>query len=243
MEIQPPTCYNKNMSVFISFAILFLSMLIQAFLQVTPGIFSIFYHSALAKNSRKKADDLSLYYILGVEIFSTIIFITVFSFMSFVFTFQDFINGIFPWLMAGVFSALSVVSFFFYFRKGSGTTLFISRRIAKGIATRTKKLKNRSDALVLGIISSILDLIFTLPLYIIVSIETIKISSFPNFLVIILYIIVSTIPLFTLRTFFRGGLNLADIQRLRIKNKSFFRIIITVGFLLLAFSTIGLGVI
>lgn len=216
-------------------------MLIQAFLQLTPGIFSLFYHSALAKTSDKKADDLSLSFILGTEIFNTIIFLSIFSVIAYLISFPDFINGIFIWILAGTLGALSVASFLYYFRK-SGTALFIPRKIAHSLTLRARNAKTRTDAITLGFFSGVMELFFTIPLFIICSLVSLQnLAIFPSESVLILYIIVATIPLFTLRTFFRGNLNLADIQRLRTKNKSFFRLTITLGYLLLAILAIILG--
>lgn len=240
--MQPPPCYNLNMSIFTSVSILFLAMLIQAFLQLTPGLFSIFYHSALAKTTRKKADDLALYYILGVEVSLAIIFIAIFFLMALIFTNQSFITGIFPWLMAGIFGAESVAVFFYYFRKKS-TALFLPRKAANSLALRAKNLKNRSDAFVLGFIAALPELIFTIPLFMIVSFEMLKISDFPSYFIVFLYILFAISPLFLIRTFFRGDLNLADIQKLRTKNQPFYRLILTIGFLLLALLMINSGLI
>ena len=63
------------MSFFISVIILVLAMLIQVSMQLTPGTFALFYHYALGKNSRTKADNLSLYFTLGVITFMAIVWI------------------------------------------------------------------------------------------------------------------------------------------------------------------------
>lgn len=217
-------------------------MLIQAFLQLTPGIFSIFYHSALAKHSDKKADDLSLYFILGVEFFFATIFMALFLPVSFLFTFQDFMSELFPWLMSGILGALSVASFFYYFRNKE-TTLFISRRVAKNLTLRAEKVKNRSDAFLLGFFSGVPELLFTLPLIIISLVQGLESIALPTFPIIILYIISATLPLFLIRAFYRGGLNLADIEKLRVKNQPFFRLTITLSFLFLMILVIISGII
>lgn len=229
------------MSVLTSLIILFLAMLIQAFLQLTPAIFTLFYHSALAKTSEKKADDLSLSFILGVEVFHAIIFLSVFSIISWAISSPHFETEILNWILAGIFGALSVASFFYYFRS-RGTELFIPRKIAKNLSTRAKNLKTRSDAWILGFFAGVPELLFTLPLFMICSLTALKFAGLSTPTIIILYILVATVPLFILRALFRGGLNLADIQRLRVKNKSFFRLTITLGYLFLAFLIIANGV-
>ena len=213
-------------------------MLIQGFLQTAPAIFAIFYHHALGKTSAKKADDQSLSFILGVEIFTAIIFLAFYIATSLILLKTDFINDIFMYVLAGIFVLEAIFMFFFYFRRGKKnkrtTSLFIPRSFSKNILKLTNSAKNRTDTIALGFISSALDLIFTLPLFIIASIQIINLSFDNGFVFIIAYIIIATIPLFTIRTLYRRGSNLAKIQRFRIKNKNFFRLILAVSYLLIA---------
>lgn len=218
-------------------------MLIQAFLQLTPGTFALFYHYALGKKSAKIADDFGLSFILGVEVFTATVLLLVYSLTFFIFCNQPgFCNHIFLWIMTGVFIAEALAFFFFYYRKGRTTALFIPRRIAKNIILRAEKTKSRSDAFILGFVSGSPELLFTLPLYIISVVELMLVPTLPRILTIIFYIIVLTIPLFSIRSLYRTGHNLAEIQRSRARAKSFVRLFISICFLLLAFATIIIGV-
>ena len=217
-------------------------MVIFLFLQLPSGVFSIFYHFRLAKTSKKQADDAALSFILGVEIFTTIAWLLTYIIM---FCCDTNITATpFAWVMAGVCFAEAIAVLFFYFRRGkSSTALFISRRTAKGLRNYAKNIKNRSDAVLLGFISCLPELLFTLPLYIICSAFLQSESVAPRAIIIILAIIVSIIPLFVIRTLFRTDKNLADIERLRIKLKPHFRIIIFLAYLALALSLINYAII
>lgn len=221
-------------------------MLIQAFLELTPGTFAIFYHSALANFSSKKADDLSLHFFLGVEIWHALIFvITFFVITILTIYFQNFFTQIFPWLMAGVLFAMSVVSFFWYFRHSkshtdsyeSTTALFISRKLSRCLITQARRTKSRTDAFLLGLAASSLELIFTLPLYIICILTLYLHPILPTSAAIIIYILTALIPLFTIHAYSHNH-NLAEIQHLRVKNKSLHRLIISLGYLAIAILTI-----
>ena len=225
------------MSFFTSLGILFLAMLIQVFLQLSPGVFAIFYHSALANHTRKKADDLALGFILGQEIFAAIVFLTTYLFAAF--SFQDpnfFTANILPWLLVGVFTAEAIFILCFYFRHDKSiksTRLFITRKSATALTTHAGNVKTRSDAIALGLVTASLELPFTLPLYIILSLI---VTSFPTIsasLLIILYIIVASLPLFAIKFFFAHH-NLAIFVRLRIKYKPLIRLTLTVSYLLVA---------
>ena len=231
------------MSIFIPVAILIVATLIQAFMQLTPGVFALFYHYALGKNSSTKADDLSLHFILGVITFIVITWLLIYALIFSIFYNKiEFYPNFLPWLMAGIFLAESIASLLFYYRKGKFTTLFIPRSIAKNLDFHARKVKDRSDAFILGFFSSIPELIFTLPLYIVSAIELMRINFSLRSIFIILYIIISIIPLFTIRTLYRHNHTLAKIEHTRIRAKLFIRILFCIGFLLLALAVIKLGV-
>ena len=231
------------MSVFTSLGIILLAMLIQGFLQTSPGIFTIFYHHALGKTNAKKADDQSLSFILGVEIAIAIFFLIIYFIITYFASENNFLkNPIFLYIMTGIFAAEAIFTFFFYFRPGkknkSTTRLFIPRPLAKNFTYHAEHVKNRTDTILLGFLSTTLELIFTLPLFIILTTEILNLSPRFNFIFIIAYIIVATIPLFTVRTLYRTGHNLAEIERLRVKKKLLFRFIISLSFLAIAALTL-----
>lgn len=230
------------MSIVISVIILILSMLISFCLQLTPGTFALFYHYALGKTNAKKADDQSLSFILGVEIFITAIWLLIY-FSIFLFFYYNFnFSNIVFYIMAGVFFAEAIIMPFLYYRKGNSTALFIPRRIAKGILNRIAKIRNRSDCILLGALTGLFELIFTLPLYIISASILLNFDALPRVLTIALYLTLSVLPLFIIRCSFRLGHNLADIERFRVKIKPAIKITLCTSFLLLALATIYLGV-
>lgn len=231
------------MSIFIPVAILIVATLIQAFMQLTPGVFALFYHYTLGKNSSTKADDLSLHFILGVITFIIIAWLLVYALIFAIFydKVEPYPNFL-PWLMAGIFLAESIASLLFYYRKGKFTALFIPRSIAKNLDFHAQKVKNRSDAFVLGFFSGIPELIFTLPLYAISAIELMRMNFPLRPIFIIIYVIATIIPLFVIRTLYRHDHTLAKIEHTRIRAKLFIRILLCIGFLLLALSAIKLGV-
>lgn len=226
-------------------------MLIQSFLELSPGLFAIFYHQALGKTSTKKADDRSLSFILGTEICTAIVFLATYIIVSFFITKIGNISPIFMWIMSGIFLSLALISFFFYYRPtkfkkphsktSKSTELFLSRRLAKNLKEHAERANNRSSTIVLGLITSALELLFTLPLYIIMSICIFY--SFPNWnsILIIIYVIIATLPLFIVRTFYRTDHTLADIMRIRIKKKLLTKIILSLSYLAISIITFIIG--
>ena len=216
-------------------------MVIQAFLQTSPGVFSVFYHHALGKTTAKRADDRALSFILGQEIAIAIFFLTTYLVISFLSAENISLDTIFMWILSGLFLVEALFIFFCYFRsdkKSKNTTkLFYPKVLTKSIIYHIEHVKNRTDTIALGFITAALDFIFILPLFIISSIAILHISSRASFLFIIAYIIIATLPLFTIRTLFRTSHNLAEIQRFRVKKKLFFRLVLTISYLALGILT------
>lgn len=235
--MQPFLCYNLSMTIFTSFGILILSVLIMCFLMLIPGIFATFFHYASGQYSRKKVDDLSLFFILGTETMTVLTFFLI-SIIMWVFPLPiiNFSNPILLWILIGIFLALGLATFCFYFRQGSGSELFISRSLAHKFAQKAKLIKTRSDAFVFGFISGVPELPFTLPLYFIsiLSITNISFSPLTCSSIIVLYTLISVLPLFITHTLFRHNHNLADFIKFRTKNKLFFRFLISILYLIIA---------
>ena len=231
------------MSTFVSLITIFLAMLIHSSMQLVPGIFAIFYHSGLSKSSPKKTDDLSLSFILGSELFTACIFVAVYSIVLSLTFIDESIRSILSWILIGILFIEILAIIFFYYRNGKGSALFISRKSATNLTKHAEQVKKRTDALLLGMFSGVSELPFTLPLFFVVSNEAISLTNGQNGILIIIYIIVTTIPLFIIRRSFRSGLNLADIARFRAKNKLFFKLILAIGYFLIATTLITTGII
>ncbi len=214
--------------------ILLLVMVILTCMQLPAGIFSIFYHSAISKNSHKKADDLSLSFILGAKFFNALVWFSSYIIINSILSAQSFPYIILYWVFATIFLCEAFIFFFLYYRKGHSTALFISRRIATNYAAHCAHTKKRSDAFLIGFVSFLPELIFTMPLYIFTSL--ILVHSLPALyaLIVIIAIIAITIPLHCIRIAYLAGCNLANIERIRTSIKPFIRFIIPLSFITIA---------
>ena len=225
------------MSAFISIGLVILSMLIVAFLQLTPGVFALTYHYALGKYSKNKASYLTLFFIIGVEVISTCLFLSTFFLISIIF-FAGFKpeTSITTWILAGILIALSFLAFFHYYRPGSGTRLFIPAKYTKGLKYSAKTIKTKSDAFVLGVLSSVSEFVYTFPLFIVVSAEImyLGLQDIPVNIFALLFVLAPLLPLFVIHYKFQAGYSLADIIKSRNKNKFFTRFILGLNYLIIA---------
>ena len=197
----------------------------------------LFYHYTYGKTSRKNANRLSLYYIFGA--------ITAISFILTTTFLLTCGSTLMRWILAGILFGVGILFCRFYFRKGRGTELFLSRKIADSLLKNAKNAKKPSDIFMLGAMSEMPELIFTLPLYVILALS---IGNFTDPIMRtslgIVAVMASAFPFLLIWGFFKSGRNLAEIQRLRVKNKQFIRFFITgcyliVMALLIATETVG----
>ena len=206
----------------------------MACLQLQPGVFALFYHYASGKYSKRRASDLTLFFILGAETAAACLFVCAYQIANLFFFYQFRPEtSFFAWVLVGMLIAMALMGAFCYFRPGDGTRLFIPRKCAKNLDLSARNVKTRSDAFTLGALSSVCELPFTLPLYVITSIEIVEMAAefLPSNILTILYIVIPTIPLFSIRWKFQTGSNLADIQRSRVKDKNFTHIILCFSYI------------
>ena len=209
--------------------------LIQGLLQLAPGVFAYFYHYAIGKTSLKKAKLLSPFFILGVLLTNILIFVSVASVVN------D--SEILRAVMAGIFVALSVAGGVFYYRKGTGTQLYTPRKFARALMTGARTADSAMDTFVLGFIAGLAEIIFTLPLAIMVILQ---VRTFDSWIIqcgiIALDVVLTLVPLIVVAIIYRAGGNLADIERMRARNKDFYRLMFCFLFILLAAGLYNFGV-
>lgn len=208
-------------------------MIVLVFLQLTPGVFLVFYHYARGKNSKRQASDLAMYFILGILVAATtMLVITYLTFFEIAAT---------KWIMSGILMALAMASFWFYFRKGEETELFLTRKVAKSLTQSAINAKNRSDVFLVGLIANTLEIMFTLPLYIVVAMTAgADFSHEAQVGIMVIAVIMSVIPVIVLKIRMDRGRNLAEIQRGRVRSKQFDRLMISVCYFVMAIMIISL---
>lgn len=210
-------------------------MLIMGFLQLSPGVFALLMHYATGKYPKKRATELGILYILGAETVATCLFLCCY-FVAYALSLGSAEMPVFAWVAAGMMIVLSVASFCFYYRSGGGSRLFIPRRAANSLDRHARKVKSRSDAFILGALAGTYEIVFTLPLCLVVAAEMLNTGGqcFPIQLFAILYILSPAVPLFVVRWSFLRKRNLADIARMRAKDKNFVRLMLGFCYLTIA---------
>lgn len=234
------------MSEIIPVIILILVMLIQALMRLSPNIFAILQHSAIAKKSTRKTtkrfDSLSASFVLGTETITVLTLLIVFLVVSLFTSCRTFMDKSFFYVMSGILAFEAIAIFFFYFKRKS-TRLFINRHTASALTKKCETAKRRRDTFLLGLVTRTMELPFTLPLFILAAYEAAIIKALPCFSVAIIYLVVSVLPFFIIYTFFQTGHTIADFARLNEKTRLITRLILTALYIALAILIVNHGVV
>lgn len=222
------------MSSLTSVGIVILAMLIQATLQLAPGVFAIFYHYALGKNSQEKVLDLSGYFVVGAEMVAALMLMAIYFIML-----KMPETAVLDYILGGMLAALGLFMLMGYYRRGKGTELFITRKSAAGFYEKAKHARKKSDILVLGIVTGMAELFLTLPLMMTVVRETMNWEMWWQIAAMALYVLMTMSGVGAVRGRFLRGNNLAEIERARVRNKNFYRVMIAVMYFAMAGLMIG----
>ena len=206
-----------------SLIIIIFAGLIHASFQLSLSVLTLLSgHSIGKQTSRRRVLRLSSNFIGGVVI-ATLLLVSTISyyltlFVSHVSSTEQFTAAIASGLMIG----LGIATWAFYYRPTRGTTLWLPRNFAEYLTKRSKSTKSTAEAFSLGIISVVAEIIFIIAP---ILASSLAIITLPNIWWqisgIILYIILSALPLLIINSLINTGHSIADLQKWREKHKRF----------------------
>lgn len=221
------------MEMVIPYSEVFLAAVIHATLQLELGALLLLYHASIGKHVRKKTKHLVSSYISGI---GTLILLGLAA-VAFVFD-RYFGKALYAeelMIIVGMLVALAVASWMFYYRRGRSTELWLPRSVARFIDKRAKLTNSNTEAFSLGLLTSLAEMPFTLILLVVAANSILDLPYLHQLLAVAGYTIIAILPSVILRLAIRKGQTVVDIQRWRVKHKTFFRVLTGVGFLVLAF--------
>lgn len=219
------------MDMVIPFGEVILAAVVHASLQLQLGALLLLYHASLGKHVRKKTKTIVSSYIAGI---GTLIFLAVAA-TCFVFD-RYFGKSLYPEeivIVIAMLIALAIVMWGFYYRRGKTTELWLPRSVARYIDKRAKATESNTEAFSLGVLTSLAEMPFTLVLFIVAANSILRLEPLWQLIAVVIYTIIAILPPVILRLAVRRGESITNIQRWRVKNKTFLRIISGVGFLIL----------
>lgn len=208
-----------------------LAALVHASLQLQLGALLLLYHSSLGKHIRKKTKTIVSSYISGIGM---LVFLAITA-TCFIFD-RYFGKALYPEeviIVVGMLLSLAIIMWGFYYKRGKSTELWLPRSVAKFIDRRSKETNSNTEAFSLGVLTSLAEMPFTLVLLIVAANSVLKLPGLWQLIAVVIYTVITILPPIVLRLAVRRGETITNIQRWRVKHKTFMRIISGVGFLIL----------
>lgn len=221
------------MEMIIPFSEVFLAAVIHATLQLSLGALLLLYHASLGKHVQKKTRFLVDSYISGIGMLVFLGLATVIFILDRYFEKPLYIEELV--IVVGMLVALAIAAWFFYYRRGKSTELWLPRSVARFIDRRAKATNSNTEAFSLGVLTSLAEMPFTLVLLVVAANSILVLPRLYQILAVAMYTVITIIPPLVLRIVIRKGQTVVDVQRWRVKHKMFFRILTGVGFFALGF--------
>ncbi len=217
----------------IPFSEVFLAAVIHATLQLSLGALLLLYHASLGKHVRKKTRFLVDSYISGMGMLVFLGVAATIFILDRYFEKPLYIEELI--IVVGMLVALAIAAWFFYYRRGKSTELWLPRSVARFIDKRAKTTNSNTEAFSLGVLTSLAEMPFTIVLFVVAANSILVLPHLYQILAVAMYTMITIIPPVALRLAIRKGQTVVDIQRWRVKHKMFFRLLTGIGFLALGF--------
>lgn len=218
--------------ILVQFGVIFLAALVHASLQLGLSALLLLYHASLGKHIKKKTRKLASKYILGATVLTALLVIAA-AFLIYNFTGSKLPTEALTTLVV-IMSVLSVVIWFFYYRSSKSTELWLPKSVSKYINERAKITSNNTEAFSLGMLATISEILFSGILLVAAGDAILALPLIWQIAGVIFYAFISILPLLVLRFCIRHGRTVVDVQRWRMKNKNFLKVMSGFGYLTLA---------
>ena len=226
----------------VQFGIIALSAFVHASLQLEVGALMLLYHASLGKHIKKKTKNLVSSYILGSALLVVLFISTI------IFLIATFTNGSLSpkslAILAAVLLMLALSTWLFYYRSRQTTELWLPKSVSRYINKRAKTTESNIEAFSLGMLTAFAEMPFSFVLMVVAGNSVVLLPFEWQFVSVLAYAFITILPLFILRVSIRRGSTVVDVQKWRVKNKNFFKILsgtlfLTLAFFIFAFKVLG----
>lgn len=205
-----------------SLAIIGLAALIHASLQLSVSMLTLLSGHAIGKKTRHtKLLRLTIHFVAGVGIMTALLLIST-TYLLQPTTSDPKLQYYTSIAISCLLITLGLATWVGYYRRRSGTTLWLPRSLAQFLARRSRATRSSAESLSLGLSSVIAELLFIIGP---VTAAGFAILSLPSRTWQIgglgLYLFLSLLPLIVIVTLIGGGTTIAHIQRWREASKYF----------------------
>ncbi|HYG83324.1 MAG TPA: hypothetical protein VD907_00410 [Verrucomicrobiae bacterium] len=176
-------------------------------------------HSIGAKRPATTTAKLVLAYLLGVVVTTALLFSALGYFATLFFSaYQPAVT----WL---IIAALNVTIggsvMLFYFRKGTGTELWLPRKFAEYLVKRAKAARQAEEAFTLGVMSVLTEIGFIIAPLSVAVLAVASLTGWEQLVGLIGYVLLASLPLLIIAGLIGAGHKVSGLQRWREQNKRF----------------------
>ena len=217
-----------------SLAIVAFAALIHASFQLSVSVLTLLSSHAIGRKvGNTRLLRLTCSFLTGVAVMT----IFILSFVAY--TIQQIIGGVIPplvWAIScGLLLGLGISVWAFYYRRETGTSLWLPRGMARFLSDRTKATRHSSEAFSLGMSSVIAELLFIIAPIFISALVLIKLDLLWQLAGVALYGFISLLSILIVWALIGSGHKLSRIQKWREDNKRFMQFAAGSGLLILGF--------
>lgn len=209
-----------------------LASIANANLQLGTGTLLLLYNESLGRKVRKTTRSVTRGFILGSFLFSILLISTTMLLILLINNHPLVENGLI--LLSSLALAMSIMIIGLYFRRGKNTLLWIPDFMAKYFRKRAGKVDTGTEGMALGMTTILAELPFSAVLIIIAANSLLNLPQTVIILALAGYSLITVMPLIITKMLIKNGTNLAEIQRWRVKNKTFLRIFAGICYITLA---------
>lgn len=224
-----------NASILYSLAIIAITALTQAGFQLGVGLLIISANSiSLQKGKKRNTLKSTTGIFIGYSLASWLTIIDLSLIASNFYSHQIHPEPLLWLLICGLNIGVALAVWFFYFRKGKGTMLWLPRGVAQDLTDQTTVSLSFRSNFALGMIGFFGEALF---LFAPLLLGSFLISTLPhnwNLIGILLYGLLSTIFMTAIWVAINSGQHLSYLQRWREKNKGFLQFAIGTSLIILA---------
>ncbi|MBQ3409800.1 hypothetical protein IJG66_00365 [Candidatus Saccharibacteria bacterium] len=228
------------MNNFPEVGIIILAAIVHATLQLGSGCLLLLYHASLGKHIRKRTKSLVSSYIAGSGLM-VLLGISLFYLAIAGIYGQTLSVGCLT-VAAGAMVVLAILMWFVYYRRGKTTELWLPKVVAKFITKRAEVTESNTEAFSLGMLSGFAEVPFTFVLMAVAANSLLSLQLGWQVVLAVIYVVIAVLPLVLMRLMIRRGKTVVDVQKWRVKNKTFLRIISGATFAVLAMFIIAFKV-
>ena len=231
----------EGLTIFSASGVIILAAIAHASLQMNLGSLLLLYHESLGKHIKKRTKFLVTNYIFGVAfLITTSLAATAYFIHLF---FGSSLSVVCLTILVSLLVALTICIWLFYYRSGRSTELWLPKPIARYITRRAKQTDSNIEAFALGLLASFAETPFVIVLMLAGADSLLKLPFILQMTMFFIYILIAILPLAILRVAVRHGKTVVEIQKWRLKNKNFLKILsgtlfITLAIFLVAFRII-----